>query len=180
MARKTDTQAKITPFVLSGALSSKTDISHLLRELAALEDAQVGKQGEAAALPGVSDLLNQTAATNGYNLQEPTHRARLVDTLTKIHDHAPVVHISFAAEPPPKVVQEIIGWLRGNVHRYILLQVGLVPAIAAGCVLRTPNKIFDMSLRGNLEKQKPYLLQLIKGAAQAVPTPAAQAPAGKP
>jgi F0F1-type ATP synthase delta subunit len=65
----------------------------------------------------------------------------------------------------PKALEKILLWLRQNVHPQVLLQVGLQPAIAAGCVLRTTNKIFDMSLKAHLSQQTDYLKQLISGAA---------------
>jgi F0F1-type ATP synthase delta subunit len=44
-----------------------------------------------------------------------------------------------------------------------MLQIGLQPAIAAGCMLRTTNKVFDMSLRTHLMKQSDYLARMIEG-----------------
>ncbi len=164
-------QAKGVAFVLPAQLSGKTDINRLLRELEKLEEALIGKENEKTPLPKITSLLNQTALANGYKLLEQTHRQHITNQLTKIRDHAPVVHISFATEPSPMVTETLLTWLRAIVHRYVLLQIGLQPAIAAGCVLRTPNKIFDMSLGARLQKQTPYLLELLKGTS---------ASAGKP
>lgn len=164
-------QAKTVAFVLPAQLSGKTDINRLLRELETLEEALATRQINKTPSPKVTSLLNQTALANGYMLLEQSHRRHIAEQLTKIRDHAPVVHISFAAEPSPKVTETLLDWLRSNVHRYTLLQVGLQPAIAAGCVLRTPNKIFDMSLGATLKKQTPYLLELLKGATGNVLTP---------
>ena len=160
-------------FVLPAQLNGKTDINRLLRELEALEEASIGKESREIPSPKVTSLLNQTAMVNGYKLLQTTHRRHMADQLTKIRDHAPLLHISFAAEPSPKVTETLLTWLRGNIHRYALLQIGLQPSIAAGCVLRTPNKIFDMSLGASLRKQTPYLLELLKGAARNRPAPGA-------
>ena len=173
------TQAKAVAFVLPAQLSGKTDINRLLRELEMLEEALIAQQSKKTPPPKVTSLLNQTALANGYKLLEQTHRKHITDQLTKIRDHAPLLHISFAAEPSPKVTETLLSWLRSNVHRYALLQIGLQPAIAAGCVLRTPNKIFDMSLGATLQKQTPYLLELLKGAALDAPPPGTTAVVGK-
>jgi F0F1-type ATP synthase delta subunit len=74
-----------------------------------------------------------------------------------------VLHISFASEPTPKSVEPILEWMRNQIHPQTLLQVGLAPSIAAGCVLRTPNKFFDMSIRNHLQKQAHFLGELIAG-----------------
>lgn len=174
------TPAKANVFILPPQVTGRRDINRLLRELEALEEALIVKATKDSLLPKVTSLLNQTALANGYKLLEQTHRRHIVDQLTKIRDHAPTVHISFAAEPSPKVAETILSWLRSNVHRYALLQIGLQPAIAAGCVLRTPNKIFDMSLGATLQKQTPYLLSLIKGAVLDTPVPAIKSVAGLP
>ncbi|MBI1952306.1 hypothetical protein HYS42_01110 [Candidatus Saccharibacteria bacterium] len=165
MEPRTQDQTKPAAFVLPAQLSGKTSVNHLLRELEELEDALIEDSGNQPPQLKATGLLSQTAEANGYNLLEKVHRQHIAEQLTKIRDHAPVVHISFAAEPSPKVTETVVAWLRSNIHRYILLQVGLQPAIAAGCVLRTPNKIFDMSLGASLQKQTPYLSQLLKAAA---------------
>lgn len=180
MARNSQNQATGVAFVLPSQLSGKTDINRLLRELEKLEEALIGKESEKTPPPKITGLLNQTALANGYKLLEQTHRQHITDQLIKIRDHAPTMHISFAAEPSPKVTETLLIWLRANVHRYVLLQIGLQPAIAAGCVLRTPNKIFDMSLGAKLQKQTPYLLELLKGAGLDAPASGTSASVGKP
>lgn len=159
------TAAKTRVFVLPPQVVGRTDISRLLRELEILESALVGSQALKNTSPETTSLLGQIAAANGYQLSEKNNRQHLAGQLTKIRDHAPTVHISFAAEPSPQVTETILGWLRANIHAYMLLQIGLQPSIAAGCIVRTPNKIFDLSLRAHFEKQKPYLVELIKNAA---------------
>lgn len=162
---KTAADTKI--FALLPQVAGRADINRLLRELEALEATLAGSKTTKDMLPKVGDLLNQMAAANGYKLSENNNRQHLAQQLTKIKNHAPTVHISFASEPSPQVTISLLDWLRSNIHRYMLLQVGLQPAIAAGCVLRTSNKIFDLSLRTHFEEQKPYLVELIKGAVAA-------------
>ena len=179
MALSSKTPAGAAEFVLPVQLSGKTDINRLLRELEVVEEDMIARPGKEAGVLNVTSLMNQMAQANGYKLSEQAHRRHLAEQLTKIRDHAPAVHISFASEPSPNVTETILTWLRTNVHRYTLIQVGLQPAIAAGCVLRTPNKIFDLSLGASLQKQTPYLLELLKGAALDAPAPGASATAGK-
>jgi F0F1-type ATP synthase delta subunit len=81
-----------------------------------------------------------------------------------MYENAPSFHVSFAVEPSPRALEKILVWLRENIHPQVLVQVGLQPAIAAGCVMRAANKVFDMSLRSNLKEQSGYLTQLVRGA----------------
>jgi F0F1-type ATP synthase delta subunit len=103
------------------------------------------------------------AEDNQLNLLEEAARKQLKSQLDDLMKRAPQLHISFATDPQPKVVEEILNWLRSNVHPETLLIIGLQPSIAAGCMLRTPNKIFDMSLRQHLENQESFLKKLIQG-----------------
>lgn len=114
--------------------------------------------------PKISRLLSTLAKDNQLNLLEEEQRTNLQTALNKVYDSAPSMHISFAVEPSPRALEKILAWMRQNIHPQILLQVGLQPAIAAGCVLRGTNKVFDMSLRSNLTKQTEYLTQLVRGA----------------
>ncbi len=147
---------------------SVSDLERLKRELSSLDEyfisANARQAGETNQPPRLTRPLDQIARDNSINLLDESHRKALVDQINKIEKSSPALHISFAAEPSPKILEKIISWLRENIHPYAMVQVGLQPSIAAGCVLRTPNKVFDMSLRRHLEEQRPYLSELIKGA----------------
>lgn len=147
---------------------SQTDINRLLREIDGLDDFFIGAARQSdneVKPPRITYRLEQVARDNKYNLLGESQRADLKAKLKQVLKDAPLLHISFAAEPAPRIIDTILSWLRTNIHPQTLLGVGLQPSIAAGCVLRTPNRIFDMSLRIYLEKQEDYLAELIKGAA---------------
>lgn len=155
-------------FKLPLGVVSAADISRLVREVAGLDEffiaAKARKSGTGLQPPRLTRLLDQLSKDNQLNLLQAAHRQALSEQLQKLQKAAPALHISFAAEPPAKIVEHILAWLRENIHPHALLQVGLQPSIAAGCVLRTQNKVFDMSLQAHLEKEKAYLMELIKGA----------------
>lgn len=154
---------------ISLAIVSNTDITRLQRELNRLDDYFVGAaaraEGAAQTPPHITRVLNELATANRVNLLEAAQRKKLNEELGALLKRAPLFHISFAAEPSPKGLEQILAWLRQNIHPEILLLVGLQPTIAAGCVLRTPNKLFDMSLSAYLKRQQPFLTKLIEGAA---------------
>lgn len=156
--------------VLPLSVISPVDVTRLIRELNGLEDffnsAAARVSGTPVNLPRLSRLLEQLSNDNKCNLLDQPQRQTLIAQLNQLLKQAPSLHISFAADPQPKAMERIVVWLRDNIHPQLLLQVGLQPTIAAGCVLRTPNKLFDMSLRSYLKKQEPYLVQLIAGASR--------------
>lgn len=154
---------------LPNSVVGSIDVARLLREMNNLDDFFVSVNARPAGtamqqLPKLSRQLDQLSHENELNLLDESHRARLSAALKEIYETAPKLHISFASEPSNKPFEEILMWVRRNIHPHAMIMVGLQPAIAAGCVLRTPNKIFDMSLRARLQKQEPYLARLIKGA----------------
>lgn len=158
----------MAPLKLPSTVISQPDIGRLIRELNALEDFFVGAKarttGTAISLPKISGSMERLAADNQINLLMDDERQRLAEGLKTVFEKAPSMHISFAVEPSPKALEQILLWMRQNIHPQALLSVGLQPAIAAGCVLRTTNKVFDLSLRSNLQRQSTYLVKLIQGA----------------
>lgn len=152
-------------------ITSRPDVARVLRELNSLEDfmtqAAVREPGTAMQLPKLSRPLDDLAQENGQNLLDQTARQLIHDHLNLIMGKAPAIHVSFAVEPSPKALHVILLWFRENIHPQVLLQVGLQPTITVGMVVRTPNLFFDMSMRQYLQKQEPYLTQLLKETARA-------------
>lgn len=156
------------PLKLPSSVISQTDVARLMRELNGLDDFFIGasarQHGTKMSLPKISRQIDLLARDNGVNLLEESNRQQLMTELETIYKEAPNLHISFAIEPSPKAFEKVILWIRKNIHPQTLVSVGLQPAIAAGCVLRTTNKVFDMSLRASLDKETDYLKQLVQGA----------------
>ncbi|MEX2006863.1 MAG: hypothetical protein WD877_01705 [Candidatus Saccharimonadales bacterium] len=151
------------------AVVSPADVTRLIRELNSLDDFFAGaaarKSGSASPTPPrLTRLLDSLAKENQINLLDAAGRKDLEAKLQNLLKVAPALHISFAVDPPPKALERILIWLRENIDPNVLVKVGLQPTIAAGCILRTPNKLFDMSLRARLKNQEPYLAKLIAGA----------------
>jgi F0F1-type ATP synthase delta subunit len=155
---------------LSTNIVSQVDVARISRELKGLDDffidANNRTAGTSIQLPRLTRMLDELAKENNYNLLEEEHRRALKQQLDVVIGKAPQLHISFAAEPSAKALERILIWFRTNIHPQVLLQVGLQPGIAAGCVIRTANRVFDMSLRQHLDEQQMYLAQLIDVAAK--------------
>jgi hypothetical protein len=149
------------PFTVMGP----GDIARLRRELDLVDDflhqAAIRKTGEPMKLPPTTAVLDDLAETNKCNLLSEPDRKQLSAFLVTTQKTAPVMHISFAVDPSESFMVKIIKWFRENIHPAVLLQVGLQPNIAAGCVLRTPNKQFDFSLKKNFAEKRDLLIQKI-------------------
>lgn len=151
---------------LPASIVSTMDVGRLSRELEAFEDyieqARARKGGTALTPPRTSRLLDELTTTNNCNLLQDSDRERL-ETFLKSLEAAPVVHISFAVDPSAAFTEKLVRWLRTNIDEHLLVQVGLQPNIAAGCIVRTANKVFDFSLRENFAQKRDLLIKAIEG-----------------
>lgn len=149
------------------SIVTKVDVGRLIRELdqidAFLKGAAIRQPGTAVKMPRTSRLLDETVEINKLNLLHEEDRIRLIQFVNQVRTEAPIMHISFSADPSPAFTGKLITWLRSEIHPVVLLQLGLQPNIGAGCVLRTTNKYFDFSLRERLKQKGGILAETLKG-----------------
>ena len=145
------------------SIVSPTDVARLTREIEQLDgffrSQEIRQAGQQNALPRLSKLMDQLVADNQMNLLVEADRKLLMQVLVKLHETAPIMHISFSVDPPGPYVQKIVTWLRKNIHPFVLVTVGLQPNIGAGCVVRTTNKMFDFSLREYFSQKRGFFIE---------------------
>lgn len=163
MHEKADKSPKIQ---LPLSIIDKVDVARLLRELDALsnflETATVRDPETKPKMPKTSRLLDEIIQQNKLDPLLKSDRERLNEFLDEIKTEAPIIHISFSADPSPLFSQKLVAWLRDKIHPLVLLQVGLQPTIGAGCIVRTTNKQFDFSLRQRLIAEKTVLIKKMR------------------
>lgn len=141
---------------------SPTDVARLTREVESLDEffrqSEIRQGGQPQSLPRYSRLLDEVVVANDLNLLDKTNRNLLVESFNQLQMTAPVMHISFSVDPPGSYVQKIVGWLRQNIDGLVLVRVGLMPNIGAGCVVRTTNKSFDFSLRKYFDSKHEFFM----------------------
>jgi hypothetical protein len=147
---------------------SQVDIGRILREIEsinnAIEQQQLRAPQAAVQLPKPSILLDQTIELNKINMANPQDRKNLVEFLQIVKLQAPLLHISFSADPSTHFVEDLTFWLRKEIHPLVLLTIGLQPNLGAGCVVRTTNRYFDLSLRQHFFKSRDLLMQKLREA----------------
>jgi F0F1-type ATP synthase delta subunit len=147
------------------SLSSKQDITHVHRELRLFTDSvmqSIMRHDDPVKFPPISDSLRAVAVSNQIDLRDPKACDKLMLQLEDLKRNAPTVHISFPADPSRDVLQKLVIWLRKEVEPRIFIQIGLQPTIAAGIVIRTPNRAFDFSLRRHLYKSREKLIEVLQ------------------
>jgi hypothetical protein len=176
------TQAKtVTGLPLS--VVSPVDVGRLIRELETLDNAilEQGLRGQTVAVPAMSRLMAQTIEMNHINILDEADRKLLTQLLVSVREKAPVLHLSFSADPTPAFVEKIMAYLRREIHPLVLMTAGLQPNIGAGCIVRSTNKYFDCSLRQDFLEKRALLMEKLRegdnitaqvAAAAATPQPA--------
>lgn len=152
---------------LTVAVTGPIELGRLIREVAEIEESllQLGLRegGEKVKLPQTTRLMDQLVEHNKLNLLHEDDRKRLREFLDQVRVSAPVLHMSFSADPSINFLEELMTWLRREIHPEVLLTVGLQPNLGAGCILRTTNKQFDFSLRQDFIKKRDLLFAGIVG-----------------
>lgn len=153
---------------ISNGVVSKVDIGRLLREVESLHDfmhqATIREPGTALKLPRTSKILDETIQLNSLNMLVTSDRDSLYSFLKSVYAEAPIIHMSFGADPSPLFTMRLISWLRQEIHPLVLLQIGLQMNLGAGCVVRTTNHQFDFSLRNRFKESRSVLVAKIAGA----------------
>jgi F0F1-type ATP synthase delta subunit len=142
-------------------IATRVDVGRLARELADIDEAllqlRLRSGGTEVKMPKTTHLMDQLAEHNELNLLQEEDRAVLKAFLLAVKEKAPVMHVSFSADPSVVFLEKLVSWLRREIHPEVLLTVGLQPSLGAGCVLRTTNKQFDLSLREDFKKKRNLL-----------------------
>ena len=152
-------------FKLPIQIMTKADVSRLHREVKEFQDffTSAAVSGAAArTVPQPSQLMTALINENTLNLLQENDRTKLILFLGMLRAKSPVVHVSFAVDPKPDFLMRIVNWFRTEAHPYVLIQIGLRPSIAAGCVIRTANKFFDFSFKKHFEDNKSKLTEALK------------------
>lgn len=139
------------------------DVARLLREIEAIDEAllqlSLRSAGAAVKMPKTTLMMDKTIEQNKLNLLQEADRKALKSLLSAAKERAPRLHISFSADPSPVFIDKLVGWLRKEIHPFLLLSVGLQPTIGAGCMVRSINHRFDLSLRQDFAKKRDLLMQ---------------------
>jgi F0F1-type ATP synthase delta subunit len=156
-------------FVLPLSLVTVVDLSRLRRELKVVDEfmlqADIRQAGQQLTIPRTSHNLEQIANQNRLNLLRENDRKLLSQHLDRLKTQAPTIHMSLAADPSPIFLTRLITWLRHEIHPDLLLQIGLQPSLAAGCIVRTANKYYDFSLRQHFKQHRQFLIDQLNQAA---------------
>ena len=97
--------------------------------MASLDDfimqSELRQKDHSVKLPHTSLLMEKTLEINKVNLLDKEERALLKEFLNNTKAKAPVLHMSFSADPSPAFMVKLITWLRQEIHPVVLVTIGL-------------------------------------------------------
>jgi F0F1-type ATP synthase delta subunit len=155
------------PFVFPSALIGRADLARLLRELENLDNdlesqrARNRDKAEGYHMPNMSRALSDFLETNKIDAANDHARMELTKQLRKLKDHAPVIHMTFASDADPESLQQLVGWIRSELHPQALLSVGLQPSLVGGVYIRTPNHVHDFSVRAHMKDSRKLIVEAL-------------------
>lgn len=155
--------AEAKTLVLPITITTQADLSRAISELEALDNflraGAIRQPGTPMQLPKTSKFFEDLVNSNKLNMLLPEDRESMIKSLAWVRLQAPILHVSFSVDPSTIFLEKLTTWLRQNISPLVLVQVGLRPNIGAGCVLRTTNKHFDLSLRQRFLGQREMLMK---------------------
>lgn len=163
-------EAEKPSFALPPALVTRADLARLVREVERvdndLEAQKARSRIDSAAgyrVPAVSRSLEDFLDLNKLELSDDRARIQLREYLKQLKEHAPVLHMTFAAEAEPEFLQQLVAWLRQEIHPDTLLSVGLQPSLVGGAYVRTPNHVHDFSVKSLLQGKRDITVNELDG-----------------
>jgi hypothetical protein len=151
----------------------RADVRRMQHELEELENflqqAKIRHPGTKVNMPRATRMLEEVVTLNKFNLLQPVDRQKAMIFLQGLLDHAPTAHVSFSSDPSASFTAKIVQWFRAEIDPHTLVDVGLQPNIAAGCIVRTANRVFDFSLREHFNQQRGLLTAALASVGPVAP-----------
>ena len=155
------------------SMAQPLDLGRVVRELATIDEhlrQEAILNPEKQIAVKASHKLYDLITINNVDINNPEQRLSLASWLISLRKTAAVINVSFGTEASEDFIQKIAAWFRKEIDPECFIIVGLEPTIGVGSMVRTRNKVFDLSLKKRLETNNKLLFeQLQKVAAKAQP-----------
>ena len=157
-------------FVVPPAIVTRADFARVMRELEQVDNNFEAQKARGTGhergyvLPTMSKALSDFLETNKIDLGNDQARMVLRERMRHLNDHAPLIRMTFAGEVDPRSAEQLAAWIRQNLHPQALLAIGLQPSLVGGVYIRTPNHVYDFSLRKQLAGKRAALIEGLDAA----------------
>ena len=161
-----------TAFKLPASVISRVDVSRLVREFEALDNALTSKAVREKAnaseleMPAQTPQLTAFLDANPVVLENAKDREDYIKQLRLLKKNVHVMNMTFAVVADAESLQQLSAWIRDAIHPQIVLEAHLQPALVAGAYIRSQNHVFDFSVRNALKAKRGELkkeLEALRG-----------------
>jgi F0F1-type ATP synthase delta subunit len=144
-------------FNLPDSVIRYREAKRIHRQLQSLVQQAEGEQSWARA----SEEVRSLAQLNQQVVQQEGP-ARLAESLYEVMQNAPVFGVILTAHPHDSFVVEIGNWFRREIHPHSLLTISVRRSISGGAVIRSKNRIFDLSFRSQILENKDRISEVAR------------------
>ena len=159
-----------TEFIIPSNVVTRLDVSRLVSEMERVDNdmtaAAVHAELNAQDIqrPAMSQQLQAFLEQNQMIIDDGRARTEIIKQLHALKEKVPVIHMTFAVAADGESLQTLTQWVRDQVHRQAVIDVGLQPALVGGVYVRTPNHVHDWSLRAKLHGGHDLLVKELEAA----------------
>jgi hypothetical protein len=155
---------EVPNFILPPSLTTKLDLAKIIREVEAigqeLESQKIrGQSQDGYKIPPMSSGLSDFLSINKIDFMNDQARMILSEQLRALKDKVPIIHFTFASAADPQSLQQLVAWIRKELHPWTLIEVGVQPALIGGAYIRTPNHVHDFSMRSLFKNNSDVLVK---------------------
>lgn len=86
----------------------------------------------------------------------------LLKIIEKEANKIPVFDVILPTEPHDVLLRDISNWFRGQIHQTALIKLSIRRSIGGGIVVRSKNRIFDMSFRPKIMAAKDKIPEVMR------------------
>ncbi len=151
-------------YLLPASIAQPRDVNRIVREINTVDEhlrQEAVRHPDKKFIIKASDNLNYFLSTNQIDILNADQRADAIGWLEELGQTAPVINISFGEEAPEEIISKVADWFRREIDPRCLIIVGLEPTIGIGSIVRTPNKVFDLSLKSRFKQTQGLLVDAI-------------------
>ncbi len=144
-------------FNLPDSLMTHKDVKRALQSLNNLDVVSDKDQAYSQLAPEAQALVDankkswQDSELNGFK-----------DMAEEFVKQAPVFDVILPTYPHDSLLKEVVSWFRREIHVNSLLNVSVRRSIGGGLVLRSKNRMFDMSFRPKILDAKDKIPEVLR------------------
>ena len=152
-------------YLLPASVATKRHLSDLVTSLEKIDNqmtAAAAHHDDSAPAPEVDDMTQDFLSENEFSLDNSNDRSEMIAQLRLLKRQAPVIHMIFASEVDSQSLGSLIRWFRESTHPQAITVIGFQPSLVAGVYVRTPNHIYDLSLKAAFKKGRSLLIEKLE------------------